>query len=101
RFDIHNVTPPPDGQSYFAWLQTTEQQNLLLGQLTVQNQTISFIYPGDDRHTNLLSIMQGILITQEDANNDHPDAPQGKAIYRGSYKAATLQDLSNILYATP
>jgi len=101
RFDIHNVAAPPAGQSYFAWLQTTKQQNLLLGKLTVQNQTVAFLYPGDGHHTNWLSIMQGILITQENANNDHPDAPNGKTIYRGSYNSATLQALSNILYATP
>jgi serine/threonine protein kinase len=101
RFDIHNVTPPPAGQSYFAWLQTTRQQNLLLGQLTVQNQAISFLYRGNNQHTNLLSMMQSIIITQENANNDHPAAPTGKIIYRGSYSPAMQQALSNILYVTP
>jgi serine/threonine protein kinase len=101
RFDMQNVTPPPAGQSYFAWLQTTNKQNILLGQLTVQNQAIAFIYPGDSHHTNLLSIMQGILITQEDAGNAHPTAPTGKTIYRGLYSAAMQQALSNMLYITP
>jgi hypothetical protein len=101
RFDIQNVTPPPAGQSYFAWLQTTSNQNLLLGQLTVQNQSIAFLYPGDSHHTNLLSMMQGILITQENASNAHPAAPTGQKVYRGLYSAGTRQALSNILYITP
>ena len=101
RFDVQNVAPPPAGQSYFAWLQTTKQQNLLLGKLTVQNRTIAFLYPGDGHHTNLLSIMQGILITQENASTDQPAAPKGQTIYRGIYDAATQQALNNILYITP
>jgi serine/threonine protein kinase len=101
RFDIQNVAPPPNGQSYFAWLQTTSNQNILLGQLNVQNQSVTFLYQGDGHHTNLLSVMQGILITQETADNTHPTAPAGKTIYRGLYGAATQQALSDILYITP
>ena len=101
RIDMQNVAPPPEGQSYFAWLQTTSGQNILLGKLPVQNHAISLLYPGDNRHSNLVSITRAVLIVQSDTGSNQPDAPTGKTLYQGIYNSAILQHLQNILYVTP
>lgn len=100
RIEMQNVTPPPTGKIYVAWLQGSDNQTLQLGTLTVQNNTISFLYPGDSKHTNLLSIAQAIIITQEDAGS-RPIAPTGAVVYRGSFDPKILPYLKNILYVTP
>jgi serine/threonine protein kinase len=99
HFDVQNVAPPPDGQTYFAWLQDTAQQTRPLGALAVHNGRISFIYQGDGK-TNLIAITQGILITTEDIGKT-PQGPGDHKVYQASFDPALLDGLRSLLYATP
>ena len=99
RFDMQNVAPPPDGQTYFAWLQDTAQHTRPLGALSVQNGKISFLYQGDGA-TNLIAITQGILITTENIGQT-PQSPSDHKVYQASFDAQLLNGLRSLLYATP
>ncbi len=78
QINLHNISAPPSGKSYYAWLMADSSQvegaALLLGKLSVNNGTINFMYPGDAQHTNLLATYSSFLITEEDANTS-PVAP--------------------------
>lgn len=100
RFDLQNVNPAPANKSYYAWLKTQDNKTQPLGQLSVQNHSISFLYAGNSNHTNLLSIIQGIEITLEDTGSN-PHAPSTQVAFAGQFNTATLQQLQNILYVTP
>ncbi|HZR40452.1 MAG TPA: hypothetical protein VFB12_10075, partial [Ktedonobacteraceae bacterium] len=100
RIELLNPPAQPGGKSYFAWLQDTNQHTQPLGQLTINNGTASLLYQGDSKHTNLLSITQGILITVEDSGSQ-PQAPNGNKVFQTSFDTATLQALKDILYQTP
>lgn len=68
---LAHVPAPAPGKSYYAWLindATAESNTLLLGQLTVNNGTVRFHYPGDQNHTNLLGMADRLLITEENTN---------------------------------
>jgi len=99
RINMQNVPPPPDGQTYFAWLQDTAQHSRPLGALPVSNGSILFLYPGDGK-TNLLSVMQGVLITTEDVGMA-PQAPSDHKVYQASFDPQLLEGLKSLLYATP
>src|SRR5262249_47408533 len=100
RIDLSNVAPPPDGQTYFGWLEDTSLNALPLGELPVHNGSISFLYQGDSKHTNLISITQGILITTEDIGKT-PRGPSDHKIYQASFDPQLLDSLKYLLYATP
>jgi serine/threonine protein kinase len=101
RIDMQNVTEPPQGQSYFAWLQDATGHTSPLGPLSIQSSHIAFLYPGSSAHTNLLSIMQGLLITTVDQGSTPQSANESSAVYQASFDADTLTALKNILYQTP
>jgi serine/threonine protein kinase len=100
QINMQNVPDPPGGKTYFAWLQTTDQQSLPLGALSVQNSNVSFMYLGDSKRTNLISITQGILITTEDAGAT-PKNPSDVKVYQASFDTQLLDNLKYLLYATP
>lgn len=100
RIEMQNMPAPPQGKSYFAWLQDSSNHTLPLGEMNMQNGSISFTYPGDSKHTNLISIAQGFLITEEDSGSQ-PTAPTGATVYRAAFDTMALQYIKNILYATP
>jgi serine/threonine protein kinase len=99
HFNMQNVAPPPDGQTYFAWLQDTAQHTRPLGALSVRNGRSSFIYQGDGK-TNLIASTQGILITTEDVGNT-PQVPGDHKVYQASFDPPLLEGLKSLLYATP
>ena len=72
RINLHNIPDPGPGKSYYAWLLGDENQTevpwVLLGQLSVNQGDVHFLYPGDRAHTNLLSDMSRFLITEGVAN---------------------------------
>ncbi|HVB75135.1 MAG TPA: protein kinase [Ktedonobacteraceae bacterium] len=83
QIDLHNVPVPQAGKSYYAWLLADKQphveQNplqpqpqftlpLLLGKLPYVQGNISYFYPGDSQHDNLLSLASRLLITEENTN---------------------------------
>ncbi len=100
RINLQNVAPPPNGQTYFAWLQSTTQHTQSLGALSVQNGGVSFLYQGDGTHTNLISITQGILITREDIGKT-PQGPSDNKVYQASFDPQLLDGLKRLLYSTP
>lgn len=101
RIDMQNVVDPPQGKSYFAWLQYTTGHTSPLGPLNIQNGHISFIYPGDEMHTNLLSTIQGLFITTVDKGSEPQLPNESNKVYQVSFDAETLEALKNILYQTP
>jgi len=100
HIEMQNVPTPPDGKKYVAWYQDENDQVQLLGPLTLQNGTISFTYTGNSQHSNLLTRIQSLSITQEDSNNV-PQLPSNQTVYQAQFDYATLPSLKNILYATP
>jgi len=101
RFQMQNLPTPPQGKSYFAWLQDTKQHTIALGQLPQpQNGTLTFSYPGDTKHTNLLLITQNIFLTLEDTNSN-PQNPTGDKVYEAALDAPYFSSVKNILTTTP
>ncbi|GAC1566099.1 MAG: hypothetical protein NVS3B14_06320 [Ktedonobacteraceae bacterium] len=83
QIGLQNIPDPQPGKSYFAWLLGDRQPHveqsplqppsqftlpLLLGRLTVTQGNVSFSYPGDSQHDNLLSLASRLLITEENTN---------------------------------
>ena len=67
---MKNISPPPSGKNYYAWLlndKTQEWKPILLGQLNVNNGVAVLSYNGDAGHTNLLATNSRFFITEEDA----------------------------------
>ncbi len=98
HIEMQNVPAPASRQSYFAWLQTTNKRVVALGRLPWQNGSISYTYPGNNQHSNLLPTAQGFSITAETGN---PQAPSGKKIYQANFDTAALPYIKNILSSTP
>jgi hypothetical protein len=98
HIEMQNVPAPANGQSYFAWLQSTNKHTIALGRLPWQNGAISYTYTGNNQHTNLLPTTQNFSITTETSNLQ---APKGKQIYQASFDNATLPYIKNILFSTP
>ena len=100
RIELQSISTPSSGQVYRAWLQTNEHRTLYLGTLSPTSNGVTFVYPGDAQHTNLLSIAQGIAVTQENINSS-TNAPQGNVVYQSSFNTQSLPYIRNILYQTP
>ena len=71
QIDLEHIPDPDPGTAYYAWLLPDKgkalAQSLLLGRLTVSHAAVHFHYGGDQQHTDLLSGMSRLLITEEDA----------------------------------
>src|SRR6185312_13431379 len=69
--DLHNIPPPAQGKSYYAWLLNDTSQNnfkaILLGALVVHSGQVQFTYH-DPEQSNLLQINSRFLIMEEEAN---------------------------------
>jgi hypothetical protein len=69
QINLHSLSAPSTGKSYYAWLlgdtSQTEAQSVLLGKLAVANGAASLFYAGDSQHTNLLQITSRFLVTEE------------------------------------
>jgi serine/threonine protein kinase len=76
--NLSHIASPPTGKNYYAWLVSDEHQTpasfLLLGKLTVNAGTVTFFYPPDPQHTNLLQYYSQFLISEENTNSTptHP-----------------------------
>jgi hypothetical protein len=72
QIDLHNLSQPAPGKSYYAWLlsdqNSSDTQSIFLGELPVHHGTAQMLYTGDAVHTNLLAITSRFLITEEDAS---------------------------------
>ncbi len=60
----------------------------LLGPLTLQNGTITYTYPGDKTHSNLLTKIQGFSITQESSGST-PQTPSNQTVYQAQFDTNT------------
>ncbi|MDQ2716589.1 MAG: protein kinase [Chloroflexota bacterium] len=100
HIEMRNIAPSPQGQSYYAWLESSDNKTISLGQLAIQNGSGTLFYNGNSQHTNLLSITRGLSITLEDSGSV-PNAPTGQQVYAGSFNPATLPYIQHILYQLP
>ncbi len=100
RLDIQNIAAPPQNKVYQAWLQENNHHALPLGTLTLDSDTASLLYQGDARHTNLLSLAQGLLVTTENSGQI-PPTPSGSVVYKATLDTTTFHYIKNILYQTP
>lgn len=90
QIKLGNVSPPPLGKGYYAWLlndKTLAWQPILLGQLTVNNGVIDFSFPGDQLHSNLLATNSRFIITEEDAGSPplNPSLNPGTLLYYAEF----------------
>ena len=89
QIDLEHISDPDPGTAYYAWLLPDNgkalAQSLLLGRLTVSHAEVHFHYGGDQQHTDLLSSMSRLLITEEDAASPPltPSLDQHKWRYYG------------------
>jgi eukaryotic-like serine/threonine-protein kinase len=69
--DLHNLAAPAPGNSYYAWLLGDTNQSdvpwIFLGKVGFTQGNVTFLYPGDQAHTNLLNDMSRFLLTDQDA----------------------------------
>lgn len=99
RIEIQPIQTPAQGDSDIVWLQTTNNTTPL-GSLTIQNGTGDLLYQGNAHHTNLLSVIQRVIVTQEKSAN-LPAKPQGKTLYIATLNSVAFTYVRNILYVTP
>lgn len=75
--NLHGLTAPPPGMSYYAWLLSGKTQDtippILLGQLQVVNGKAQLTYQNQS-HTDLLVSYSRLLVTAQ-GSNAHPDLP--------------------------
>jgi serine/threonine protein kinase len=100
HLEMQHIPAPQQGMSYYAWLEDSSGHTQLLGQLGLQNGSINFVYPGDARHSNLLAMAQGFIVTEEPTGSQ-PQAPSGNPVFSAAFDTAALQSIKAILYATP
>jgi hypothetical protein len=71
QIDLHGLSSPAAGKSYYAWLLDDKNQNeakaILLGKLHVIQGNAYLFYAGDQQHTNLLEFNSRFVVTEEDA----------------------------------
>jgi eukaryotic-like serine/threonine-protein kinase len=71
RIDLNNISSPPDGKIYYAWLQISSSEIIENPHwsLQVSNRSIQDLYPGNAQHTDLFAHSYRFLITEEDADS--------------------------------
>ncbi len=100
RLDLQNITAPPQDKVYQAWLQRNDNTALSLGTLAPNNNNATLLYPGDANHTNLLSVVQAVLVTTENAGQKQT-TPGTDVVYKAGVDKTAFQHIKNILYQTP
>jgi serine/threonine protein kinase len=100
RIELANIGNPSSGSNYVAWLQDENDHAQYLGVLPVINGKVSYLYPGNAKHDNLLSFAKGIIITTESAGST-PKNPSDHIVYQAAYDTTVLPNLRNLLYSTP
>ncbi len=100
RLDLQNIDAPAQNKEYQAWLQGNNHTSLPLGRLTLNNNDATLLYPGNAKHTNLLSLLQGVIVTTEDAGQKH-STPSKDVVYKATIDTASFQYVKNILHQTP
>lgn len=102
HLQMQHISSPPQGKRYFAWLQNTGGQVVPLGPLSIQNGATTLTYLGDGKHTNLLSVVQGVFVTLENDGQTTPQTPSTNAkVYQSSFANPSFQYIQHILYRLP
>ncbi|GHO43501.1 hypothetical protein [Ktedonospora formicarum] len=71
-----------------------------LGPLQLNGNSLSYTYPGDKAHSNLLTTVTGFLITLENTGSQS-QTPSQERVYHGALNDATSPTIKNILVSTP
>ena len=68
QISLHNISTPPAGKTYYAWLENSGSDTIQIQHwlLQVTNGTVRDTYQSNPQHTNLLSNNTLFLITAED-----------------------------------
>jgi serine/threonine protein kinase len=71
RIDLHNISRPPTGTTYYAWLEISSSEVVEDPHwpLQVSNGSVQDLYPGNAQHTDLFAQSNRFLITEEYANS--------------------------------
>src|SRR5713101_3882952 len=73
QIELHNISIPAAGKSYYAWLLSDNNQArvtvISLGEIFVNHGYVHFHYPGDQNHTNLIALTSRLLITEENGQS--------------------------------
>lgn len=86
QITLHHISPPASGKSYYAWLlndkvDTTQAckphpnalEASLLGKLQVSSAgDVSYLYPGNQQHSNLIVSTSRFLVTEQDTQATPP-----------------------------
>ena len=100
RIELQGIPPAPQGQEYVGWLELQNNQLLPLHPLTVNNGSITWVYPGTASHTNLLATAQGFSLTLENSGSSLQN-PAGVILYEGRFEQTSLPYIKNILNQLP
>lgn len=102
RVDMKNIAAPAAGKQYVAWIEEQAGRYLPLGTLTPQQGKATLLYPGDGKHSNLLSLIQSVVITLETVSSTMPATPSLNAeVYTASFAPASLPYIKNLLDVLP
>jgi len=103
--DLHDISDPSPGKSYYAWLLGDETHPLsppiFLGKLPVTNGNVHYLYPGDTHHTNLMAITSRFLITEEDANTTPLNPSPDKSTWRYYVQLPQTPDTMDMMHEGP
>lgn len=97
---LNNVSAPTSGKGYFAWMEDTSHHMHLLGELQVQHGSITYVYAGDAQHTNLLTIINSVFVTQENSDG-FPAQPSGSRVYQAMIDTKDFTAIKTLLTALP
>jgi serine/threonine protein kinase len=90
--DLHHLAAPAPGKSYYAWLLGDTNQSdvpwIFLGQVGFNQGNVTFLFPGDQAHTNLLNDMSRFLLTDQDATT----SPQNPLLDQSSWRYSGVID---------
>lgn len=108
QINLHNISAPASGKSYYAWLNNTpvgdEGTSVLLGVLKVNqgNAQLPAVYQ-DPQHANLLLNADSFLVTQEDSNitPTQPSTNRSTWIFYSAPPQVTLTHLRHLLAGSP
>ncbi len=100
---INNLSAPPSGSQYNAWLINDQNEQIIaLGTLVQRGQTFTLRYNGDStsghKGTNLLGAGNKLEVTQEQGA---VNVPTGKAVLAGIFPPLAFIHIRHLLFAFP
>ena len=100
---INNLSTPPSGSQYNAWLINNQNEQIItLGTLVQNGQTYTLRYTGDGSRghggTNLLGAANKLEVTQEQGA---VSVPTGKVVLAGTFPPFAFVHIRHLLYQFP